>query len=57
MNEELQTDYLIVGAGAAGMAFADSLLTHSDASVTIVDRRHKILKRSNNVPVLLRRGA
>ncbi|MDK9558054.1 NAD(P)-binding protein [Marinobacter sp. M216] len=40
MNEELETDYLIVGAGAAGMAFADSLLTHSDASVTIVDRRH-----------------
>lgn len=40
MNEELETDYLIVGAGAAGMAFADSLLSHSDVSVTIVDRRH-----------------
>jgi len=40
MSAELDTDYLVVGAGAAGMAFADALLTHSDASVTIVDRRH-----------------
>jgi hypothetical protein len=39
-DEVLETDYLIVGAGAAGMAFADALLTHSDASITIVDRRH-----------------
>jgi NAD(P)-binding Rossmann-like domain len=35
----LETDYLIVGAGAAGMAFADTLLAHSDASVILVDRR------------------
>ena len=40
MNGEVETDYLVVGAGAAGMAFTDSLLTHSDAKVTIVDRRH-----------------
>jgi hypothetical protein len=40
MNEVIDTDYLVVGAGAAGMAFTDSLLTHSDASVAIVDRRH-----------------
>jgi hypothetical protein len=40
MNEEIATDYLVVGAGAAGMAFTDSLLSHSDATVTIVDRRH-----------------
>ncbi|MEZ5608333.1 MAG: NAD(P)-binding protein [Burkholderiaceae bacterium] len=36
----LNTDYLVIGAGAAGMAFADELLTHSDATITIVDRRH-----------------
>lgn len=36
----VETDYLVVGAGAAGMAFTDALLTHSDATVTIVDRRH-----------------
>lgn len=39
-GEELTTDYLVVGAGAAGMAFTDALLEHSDATVTIVDRRH-----------------
>lgn len=36
----LETDYLVIGAGAAGMAITDALLTHSDATVTIVDRRH-----------------
>jgi cation diffusion facilitator CzcD-associated flavoprotein CzcO len=40
MHAELETDYLVVGAGAAGMAFTDALLAHSDANVTIVDRRH-----------------
>jgi hypothetical protein len=40
MSAAIETDYLVVGAGAAGMAFADALLTHSDATVTIVDRRH-----------------
>ena len=39
MNEELETDYLVVGGGAAAMAFTDTLLAHSDATVTIVDRR------------------
>ncbi|NPC59304.1 NAD(P)-binding protein [Caenimonas soli] len=39
MSDVIETDYLVVGAGAAGMAFTDSLLTHSDATVTIVDRR------------------
>ena len=40
MPDQLESDYLVVGAGTAGMAFTDSLLTHSDATVTIVDRRH-----------------
>jgi NAD(P)-binding Rossmann-like domain len=39
-DERIETDYLVVGAGAAGMAFTDALLEHSDATVTIVDRRH-----------------
>ncbi len=38
--EELETDYLVVGAGAGGMVFTDQLLAHSAATVTIVDRRH-----------------
>jgi cation diffusion facilitator CzcD-associated flavoprotein CzcO len=35
-----ETDYLIVGAGAAGLAFADALIAASDADVVLVDRRH-----------------
>ncbi len=35
----IETDYLVIGAGAMGMAFTDVLLTESDATVTIVDRR------------------
>jgi NAD(P)-binding Rossmann-like domain len=37
----IETDYLIIGAGASGMAFADSLIAESDADVVIVDRRHR----------------
>ena len=36
----IETDYLVVGAGAAGMAFVDALIAESDADVVIVDRRH-----------------
>jgi hypothetical protein len=36
----LETDYLVVGCGAAGMAFTDALLTDSSADVVMVDRRH-----------------
>jgi hypothetical protein len=35
-----KTDYLIVGAGASGMAFADTMLDESAANMIIVDRRH-----------------
>ncbi len=38
--EVLETDYLVVGAGAMGMAFVDELLTRSpNAQVVLVDRR------------------
>ena len=33
----LSTDYLIIGAGATGLAFADTLLQESDAHITLVD--------------------
>lgn len=36
----LETDYLVVGAGATGMAFTDTLIDHADVHVTLVDRRH-----------------
>jgi hypothetical protein len=38
----LDTDYLVVGAGAAGMAFTDALIDHADVSVVMVDRRHGV---------------
>jgi hypothetical protein len=38
-TQTLETDYLVAGAGAAGMAFTDALVGNSDAQV-VVDRRH-----------------
>jgi hypothetical protein len=40
MAQQLAVDYLVVGAGAMGMAFTDALVDHSDARVALVDRRH-----------------
>lgn len=40
MIEELGTDYLIIGAGAQGMAFADELVSQSKSlRIMLVDRR------------------
>ncbi len=36
----IDTDYLVAGAGAMGMAFTDALIDHADVHVTLVDRRH-----------------
>jgi hypothetical protein len=40
VTRSLETDYLVVGAGAMGMAFTDTLIDHADVHVTLVDRRH-----------------
>lgn len=40
VSRSLETDYLVVGAGAMGMAFTDALIDHSDFHVTLLDRRH-----------------
>ena len=37
----IETDYLVVGAGATGMIFVDEMLTHSDARFVMVDRRFR----------------
>jgi hypothetical protein len=36
----VRTDYLVIGAGATGMAFTDALIADSDATVAMADRRH-----------------
>jgi hypothetical protein len=39
VTRRVETDYLVVGAGAMGMAFTDALIDHADVHVTLVDRR------------------
>jgi hypothetical protein len=39
--EPIETDYLVIGAGACAMAFVDTLLSESDARVAMVDRHHR----------------
>ena len=34
----IEADYLLIGAGGMGMAFADTILTETDATVAVVDR-------------------
>src|SRR5271156_5794672 len=36
----ISTDYLVIGAGASGLAFADALAAEADVEVTVIDRRH-----------------
>jgi hypothetical protein len=38
----VDVDYLVVGAGAMGMAFTDALIDHADVRVALVDRRHGV---------------
>ena len=42
MTAQLEADYLVIGAGAMGMAFIDALIEHADANVVLVDRRHGV---------------
>ena len=37
----IETDYLVIGAGAVGLAFADTLLAETHAHITIIDRHGK----------------
>ncbi len=42
MKGALRADYLVVGAGATGMAFTDALIDHAEVRVALVDRRHNV---------------
>lgn len=39
MTQLVDVDYLVIGAGAAGMAFTGVLIDHADVRVALVDRR------------------
>lgn len=41
MVNSIEADYVVVGAGAMGMAFVDEVLTYSDATVAIIDQHAK----------------
>src|SRR4051794_39472923 len=42
VTRQVEADYLVVGAGASGMAFTDALIDHAAARVALVDRRHGV---------------
>lgn len=39
VTHQVEVDYLVIGAGATGMAFTDALIDHADVRVALVDRR------------------
>jgi cation diffusion facilitator CzcD-associated flavoprotein CzcO len=38
-NVLVNTDYLVIGAGASGLAFTDALVAEADVEVTVIDRQ------------------
>lgn len=42
MTRIVDADYLVVGAGAMGMAFTDALIDHANVRVALIDRRHGV---------------
>jgi hypothetical protein len=42
VTRRVEADYLVVGAGATGMAFTDALVDHARVRVALVDRRHGV---------------
>ncbi len=42
MTRRVEADYLVIGAGATGMAFTDALIDHADVRVALVDRRRGV---------------
>jgi len=41
-HQNLDADYVVIGAGAVGMAFADTLISESDSSVILVETGLKL---------------
>ena len=51
MARTLDADYLVIGAGAAALAFVDTLIDHADVRVVMVDRRHAAGGMAGRLPV------
>jgi cation diffusion facilitator CzcD-associated flavoprotein CzcO len=45
---EFETNYLVVGAGASGMAFTDALIASSDAEVVMAKGRQPAFRQRNS---------
>jgi hypothetical protein len=41
MTTTIEADYLVIGAGAMGTAFIETMIAESDATVAVVDRYHQ----------------
>lgn len=41
MGRIIKTDYLVIGAGAMGMAFTDTLVSETKVNVVLIDRYHR----------------
>lgn len=41
MSQIIESDYVVIGAGGMGMAFVDEIISQTNATVTIVDRKHR----------------
>ncbi len=46
MATTIEADYLVIGTGAMGMAFIDTMIAESDATVAVVDRYHQPGRRA-----------
>jgi ribulose 1,5-bisphosphate synthetase/thiazole synthase len=47
LDASVSTDYLVVGAGASGLAFVDALAAEADVDVIVVDKRPAPASHSN----------
>jgi len=41
VNTKIEADYLVIGAGAMGMAFTDTLVAETSATAVVVDKYHQ----------------
>ena len=48
----IEADYLVIGAGATAMAFVDTLVSETSASVVVVDRNHDPAGMDDRLPLV-----